>query len=181
MPSRLQSCWLCHFYHADGHPNAFCKFCSFHDSQMWSNRPHVACKNDGLKSSWSQEPKTKTDELIWIWTQEQIEARSLLPCGESLWNIEMTCQGMPHRNSDSGLSSSNTFANYVFGFFSLANCSILIYFASCQIRLIRRSAELLWTGILKSACWQGSVFDRPRLCHRGTWALQEKLQTFMST
>ena len=34
------------------------------------------------------EPKTKTDELIWIWTQEQIE-------------------GMPHRNSDSGLSSSS--------------------------------------------------------------------------
>eukprot|EP00434_Breviolum_minutum_P012947 symbB.v1.2.011413.t1/scaffold764.1/size165801/19 len=31
------------------------------------------------------EPKTKTDELIWIWTQEQIEARSLLPCGESLF------------------------------------------------------------------------------------------------
>ncbi len=35
MPGRLQSCWLCHFYHADGHPNAFCSFelVCFHDSQ----------------------------------------------------------------------------------------------------------------------------------------------------
>ena len=118
------------------------------DSQMWSFS--TACseaKNDGLKS---QEPRTKTDELIWIWTQEQIEACFLLlPCGESLWNIEMTCQGMPHRNSDSGLSSSNTFA-------------------SCQIQLIRSSGDLMWNFTIanKQVFDQGSVTEEHELCRR---------------
>lgn len=178
MPSRLQSCWLCHFYHADGHPNAFCKFCSFHDSHMWSNRPHVACK---IYKWWIeiQLISGAQDKDRWIdldldpgadWGPFSPAAmwwKSVKYC------IEMTCQGMPHRNSDSGLSSSNTFANYVFGFFSLANCSILIYFASCQIRLIRRSGEFVWTGILQALADkqvylidQGSVTEEHELCRR---------------
>lgn len=146
---------------------------------MWSNRPHVACKlNDGLKSSWSQEPKTKTDELIWIWTQEQIEARS----PAAMW-----WKSVKHWDDLPGNAPSK---QWLWPFQQQHVCKLCIWILfTCYLQYFDIFCKLSntadktqwWIDVdrnFTSACWQGSVFDRPRLCHRGTWALQEKLQTF---